>query len=48
MTADEIIHRIRQEIDKVYVTFKDRIPEETLDDITDGFEWIITDYYEDK
>lgn len=48
MTDKEIIHRIRQEIEKLYVTFKDRIPEETLDEITDGFEWIITDYYESK
>jgi hypothetical protein len=40
MTPEQIIHRIREELDKVYEN------EPFVDDITEGFEDIINDYYE--
>ena len=43
MTQEQIIHRIRQELDKVYEKYEN---EPFVDDITEGFEDIINEYYE--
>ena len=44
MTQEEIIHRIRQEIDKIYEKYEGH-PLVEEEDIMDGFEEIINDYY---
>lgn len=47
MTQDEIISRIREEIDKIYEKYEGHpLIEES--DIMEGFEIIISDYYEEK
>lgn len=46
MTAEEIIHRLRKEIDRIYEDYEGtRMVEE--EDCMGGFEDIINDYYED-
>lgn len=47
MTQEEIIHRIRQEIDKIYEKYEGHLLVEE-EDIMDGFEEIINDYYKEK
>ena len=46
MTAEEIINRLRKEIDRVYKNYEGASIVEQ-EDIMQGFESIITDYYED-
>ena len=46
MTADDIIVRLRSEIDKIYETYEGNVIVEE-DYIMSGFENIINDYYED-
>ena len=47
MEKEQIIHRLREEIDKIYEFYEgEPIVEE--DDIMSGFEDIINDYYEDE
>jgi len=46
MTADKIISRIREELDKIYEKYKGH-PLIEEDDLLEGFEDIISDYYED-
>ena len=46
MTHEEIIHRIRVEIDKLYEKYEGH-PLIEKDDIMFGFENIINDYYEE-
>ena len=47
MTQEEIIHRIREEIDKIYEKYEGH-PLIEEDDIMEGFEIIISDYCEEK
>lgn len=46
MTADKIISRIREELDKIYEKYEGH-PLIEDEDIMEGFEDIIQDYYED-
>lgn len=46
MTADKIISRIREELDKIYEKYEG-LPLIEEDDLLEGFEDIISDYYED-
>lgn len=46
MTSEEIIHRIRVEIDKIYEKYEGN-PLIEEEDCLEGFEEIISDYYED-
>ena len=46
MTAEEIIAKLRKEIDKLYDKYEGH-PLIEKDDIMNGFEDIINDYYED-
>ncbi len=46
MTAEKIISRIREEIDKIYEKYEGH-PLIEEDDLLEGFEDIINDYYED-
>ena len=46
MTADKIISRIREELDKIYEKYEGH-PLIEEDDLLEGFEDIINDYYED-
>lgn len=46
MTADKIISRIREELDKIYEKYEG-LPLIEEDDLLEGFEEIINDYYED-
>lgn len=47
MTIEEIIDRIRQEIDKIYDKYEGH-PLVEEEEIMDGFEDIINDYYEEQ
>lgn len=47
MTTEDIISRIREECDKIYEEYEGE-PIIEQDDILEGFEEIINDYYEDK
>ena len=47
MTTEEIIKRIREEIDKIYERYEGH-PLIEKEDIMDGFEGIINDYYEEQ
>ena len=46
MTQEELIDRIRKEIDKIYEKYEGH-PLIEDEDIMEGFEEIINDYYED-
>lgn len=46
MEAEKIISRIREEIDKIYEKYEGH-PLVEQEDIMEGFEEIINDYYED-
>lgn len=46
MTSQEIIHRLRKEIDRMYEDYEGTSLIET-EDAMEGFEEIINDYYED-
>lgn len=46
MEAEKIISRIREEIDKIYEKYEGH-PLVEQEDIMDGFEDIIVEYYED-
>lgn len=46
MEIEQIIHRIREEIDKIYEKYEGH-PLIEKDDIMEGFEDIINEYYED-
>ena len=47
MTQEEIISRIREEIDKIYEKYEGECLIEQCH-IMDGFEEIISDYYEER
>lgn len=47
MTIEDVISRIREECDKLYEKYEGN-PLIEEDDILEGFEDIIADYYEDK
>ena len=47
MTAEEIIERLREEIDRMYEDYEG-CPFIEEENAMDGFEQIISDYYEDK
>ena len=47
MTIEDVIARIREECDKIYEKYEGHELVEDKD-ILEGFEDIITDYYEDK
>ena len=47
MTIEDVIYRIREECDKLYEKYEGN-PLIEEDDILEGFEEIINDYYEDK
>ena len=46
MTEKEIIHRLRKAIDRIYEKYENH-PLVEDEDIMEGFEEIINDYYED-
>lgn len=47
MTTEQMLHRIREAIDDIYEKYEGH-PLIEEDDIMDGFERIINDYYEEK